>query len=538
MKKYRFLLSLVPLLISIISCQKPETFALSEDLSLSNIRATLPGTSDNFGTDSDAPHDEEITIVIPYYWPEDSFNRTSLDRVVVSGSLPNGTVVSPKLGLMDLSSPITLTLTAANGATRRHTLKAEIRKSNKALITAFKLSNGIIGRLNEVERKIYLGSLEDIGLANAEVGISPHASISPDPSQQIDYTNAKQFTVVAHDGTQVIYTVERGIPEKADQGFTSAKLLWEKSLPGLDHYGTHLQVGVAYSNGHLVIPRSDEWNDNIIPYYNANDGSYMGNLNKTGVGSRIFQVANDTRGKLLGCNLSFVYGRTFEIYKWDNVTAAPSKIITWNPENNGIAFDGQPWEVTIGRKLSVQGDLDGDAVIYATAGMKKKVLRWKIRNGVLTSQTPEILDLAVNNWDVLVHAEPIGASASDDYIVVGNGNYRPTLVNNSQIKSTFSQDMRFNTPAAKAFSFNNTTYIALADIDDPRMSGRLQIFELGSTFPVARVFDSKQFTGESNGNATASIAVSSPSQDGFTMTVYLLLTNNVLAAYELNCIVN
>lgn len=533
MKKYNLIAFIVLLLVS-WGCQQPDTFEKSGNMMISNIQATLSDGSGSFVAEGEAPYGDTIKIVIPYNYPEESSNVTPVNALIVKATLPNSTVVSPKLGLMDLTHPIDIYVTASNGDVKHHILKADIRKNAKATIEKFTLSSGLDGAINETEKKIYLISLDDIGTQTATVKLAPHATISPDPSLPLDYSKAQTFTVTSQNGKKAVYTVEKGIPNKAPSGFTATKVLWQKSLKELYGYSDYHQIGIAVSGEHLVIPISNEWAATTeIPYYSTKNASYEGSLNVTGLSGAIFQVANDSKGHILANTMAWAYGPDLNIWKWNDVKATPEKFITWSPLASGITFDN---DAAVGRKLSIQGDLEGDAMIYSTVGNSNVVVRWTVKGGVLESQTPEIINTGLPVWSYVTKAEATGNYKTDDYVLCGNG-LKPSLFNGTTKKGTFSTGLVRNFSfASKSFIFNNAKYLSIADSDDATASGKCYIFDVTGKFPVAKVFESESIlAGTANANATGDIAVGPVSTNGFTMTVYCMITNSSIVAYELNC---
>ena len=81
-------------------------------------------------------------------------------------------------------------------------------------------------------------------------------------------------------------------------------------------------------------------------------------------------MTSDDCGNMLICNLA-KNGEKLEIYKTNDPTKAPEKIITYT---NGLGVD-------IGARLHVYGDLNGNAVITATPSACQNAIRWIVRNG-------------------------------------------------------------------------------------------------------------------------------------------------------------
>lgn len=537
MKKYNFILFTFILLLG-WGCQDPDTFVKSSKTAISNFHATLSDGTGSFVAEGEAPYGDTIKLIIPYYYPEVSSNVTPVNALIVNATFPNSTTVSPKLGLMDLTKPVTLTVTASNGDIKYYVLKAEVRRSDRATIEKFKLASGLEGAINETEKKIYLITLDDIATQAATDSLAPHATISPDPSIARDYSKPQTFTVTADNGKKAIYTVEKGIPNKAAFGFTSVKVLWKKSLAELDGYSDYQQIGIAVSGEHLIIPVSPEWDySTTIPYYSTKDGSHQGSLDVTGLPSgfpnTIFQVANDSQGHILGTTMAWEYGSALNVWKWNSVTAAPEKFISWSPASSGITLARS---VTVGRKLSIQGDLNTNAMIYSAVGGSNMVVRWVVTGGVLKSQTPDIINTGLTNWGYVAKAEATGSSENDDYVLCGNG-LKPMLFNGSTQKGEFTDGaVRNFSFASKSFGFNKAKYLSIADSDDAAASGKFYIFDVSTKFPDSKLYTSESIlAGTPNYNATGDIAVGPVSANGFTMTVYCMITNSAIVAYELNC---
>ena len=549
MKKQNIFFSLLFLLVC-CACQQPDDFERSTNNTISSIQATLADGKGLFTAEGEAPYGDTIRIVLPYYFPEESDNEISADKLIVSAVLPNSTTVFPKLGLMNLSKPIDLEVSASNGTVRHHVLVADIRKSDKAEILGFKLNEaGLEGTISASEKKIYIqGFLEDVKAQTATVKLSPHATIYPDPSVVRDYSEPIEYTVTAHNGRQEVYTVEMGEPEKAEHGFTTSKLLWKKGYSEMHAFEDYRQIGIAVSGDYLVIPVSNEWAaTTAIPYYNRFNGEHEGSLSLTCKdGSsvyNIFQVANDEKGHILAMNLVFAYSWTANVtlWKWDDVKATPEPFIVWQQTDN---------TKDIGRKLSIQGDLSGDAMIYATISNSTKVLRWEVKGGVPVSHDPEILTIGVSDWSYVAKAEPTGNLKTNDWILGGVG-LRPAIYTGTDRKAEMDESALLGggyVPGMRVFTFNNAKYMALTDcsISD---GGWLQIYDISkeSDFSMKRsdekfrnfnVFTSPKMSAGAtqNVNVTGEIAVSGLSEDGFTMIVYCLMTNCELVAYELNCI--
>jgi hypothetical protein len=87
-------------------------------------------------------------------------------------------------------------------------------------------------------------------------------------------------------------------------------------------------------------------------------------------------------------------GNTFRIYKTKSVSTAPSAFISYSNSTGSI----------LGRKMSVQGSIDGDAIISAeleNANGSSSYVRWTVSGGTVGS--PEIITMTgIGNWSSAV----------------------------------------------------------------------------------------------------------------------------------------
>ena len=150
--------------------------------------------------------------------------------------------------------------------------------------------------------------------------------------------------------------------------------------------------------------------------------------------------------------------KMFCLFKWSSVTATPkllARSTDWTPVESAF----------YGRKLSVFGDLDGDAVIMATtdgttAGSVNRILKWTVKNGAIVSQDPVSI-VYPKAWGWVAKAIPTGTKATDNYFVCSNLPIFIDYVNGSDnsILNSFSSNylpaLRDATPALTYFEFNN-----------------------------------------------------------------------------------
>ncbi|MDR3713055.1 MAG: DUF5018 domain-containing protein [Puia sp.] len=533
------------------SCAKiaPAFTVKSSAKSLSALYLTFADGTGGFSPDTSASNDSAIIIRIPWYYPDGSYTQTSLDSLIITGSIPNSSYMSPAFGLTNFTTPKKYTLTAQNGTKETFTITVVRTHSSKAAITSFKLNeaniNGVI--VGDTVTIPYAGTT--LTGQTATVELSNYATISPDPTISRDYSNPVQYTVTADDGTKVVYTVKLGMPVKVAKGISKVTMLWSKSAGDLS-FTDYRQISIAVSGGYFLLPVSNEWvSGSQVQYYSCKTGGYAGSLNVTGV-ERLYAIANDSMGKVVGIN-SLYAGNNVCLYEWDNVTAAPkllAKTTDWS--SVGGAF--------YGRKISVYGNLSGDAVIMATTdgtggGGVNNILKWTVKGGAIVSQDPEVITYPVA-YDYVAKAVPTGPESSSDFFFCSNSPSFMTYVNGTShaveysFSSNFVASPRGNTPALTWFTFNNASFAAV--VDASAYSSALHIFDvtdpsvIGTSATSANYSSFHVFDGSSsyvscpdpNYNVTAEIAVGPVSADGYTMPVYFLVTNGGVVAYELSCV--
>jgi hypothetical protein len=521
----------------------------SSSNSMTTLQATFADGTGGFSPVETAPYPENITINVPWYYPEGSYTETSLDSMILTATLPNSAYMKPALGLADLTKPVTYKLTAQNGDVQTYVITAVRTKSSKCLIKSFKLNEANISTVIVGNKVVIPFTSTDLTNQTATVSLSYYATISPDPAVAHDYSNPVEYTVTAADGTAAVYTVQLGAVVKVAQGFATSKLLWSKSAGDLG-FTDYAQISMAVSDDYLVLPNSNEWvSGSILDYYSRSTGEHVGTMDVTGV-ERLYSVANDTNGVIVGIN-SIYASEYVKLYMWDNVTSTPVVLAT----STSWSCVGSTF---YGRKLSVYGDLKHDAVIMATtdgsdAGGANNVLRWTVKDGAIVSQDPDYITYPTA-FGYVAKAVPVGAGSASNYFLCSNSASYIDYVNgsNNNVITSFSSGWlaspRGLTPALTYFEFNKAKYAAV--IDASAYSSAMHIFNISSTSLISTSYsDGKYstfhvFDGESdylscpdaNWNVTGEIAVGPVSSDTYTIDVYFLCTNGGIAAYQLSCI--
>jgi hypothetical protein len=516
---------------------------------LSTLYVTFADGTGGFKPTVAEPYPDNLTVEIPWYYPEGSYHETKLDSLFVTATLPNSSYLTPAFGLTNLTQSKTYSLRAQSGDIHTYTITAVRKRSNEAEIKAFKLNEAGIDAVIVNNKVIIPYTTDDLTHQTATFELSYYAKISPDPTTVHDYSQPVQYTVTADDGTQVVYTVQLGNPVKVAQGFYSVKKLWTKSAGDLG-FDDYRQISIAVSGNYLVLPTSNEWaGGSAIKYYDRKTGTFAGNLNVNGANG-IYSIANDSKGHLVGINNLYA-GENVCLFKWNDVSSAPqllARSTNWSSVSSEF----------YGRKISVYGDITSNAVIMATtdgtnAGGANRILKWVIQNGSLISQDPEVITYPkVFGW--VAKAVPTGSNATDNYFMCSN---LPVFMDyvkgtdnsiNYSFSSNYLPSMRDATPALTYFEFNNGKYASI--IDASSYSSAMHIFDVtdpsliptpssSGSYAKFHVFDGEAdylACPSPNWNITGDIAVGPVSADGFTMEVYFLVTNGGIVAYRLSCI--
>jgi hypothetical protein len=432
-------------------------------------------------------------------------------------------------------------------------VKGEIRKSSEGLIKDFSLpSLGLSGVINEAAKTISLVAIGDLEPALVNVTLSYHASISPDPrTTELDYNSDVELTVTAHDGvTQNVYTVKKEVPEKLAYGIRtgSAKLMFAKKLKAdLGITVDNLTGGIAATGDHVVLNTRNAGS----VYIDAKTGEKLGEIDLGAITGSLtnFYSTADADGNVLICNLAPNAG-SFKIWKLTSLTATPELMIEWD---GGVA---------IGRKFSIQGSIDGDAIITApihAAG--QQIARWIVVGGVLSSQTPEIVTMSglakgwTTNVDVVstsntdLTADYFVASYSDNTFAWVDGvtntvsssldaistNYIPNAVDYTEFNNAKYSTLNW----VNSFSWGSADAIWLLDVsNDANFSGNL---ETGTCNAVVWEAERNIYGGKSidppvvNANGTGDVALR-VSEDGYYMYLYFMFTNGYVVGYQFDCI--
>lgn len=546
------IISVIAFLMSISACHSPEEFNPTVERNIiNNLTASFPDddSDDNSFTSEIDYTNHVITVVFPYNYPKLSDNvlqLSDLKKMRVIADLDNNVYVYPTLLFMDMTKDNFITVKDQTGTSTEYKVVAEIRKSNECAITKFNLTSlGLSGIINESSKTISLISLESIGEVLADVSISHGATISPDPrTVALNYDQDQKITVTAQNGTtKSTYTVKKEIPEKIAAGLrvNSAKLIWAKKLTDIGISSSDMTTGIAVTNDYVVI---NERAKNPI-YLNAKNGEKAGTMSISFAGSLTnFYTTSDKEGNILFTNLTPNAGPAFTVWKASGVDQAPEKYIEFTTS------------LAMGRKLSVSGSLNNNAIItapiYATSG---QFARWQVENGVLKSQTPDIITAqGIGGWGTnadVIYSDP--TDPTSDYFttfyaeprnlcwmdgktnsiknkgVALDGNYVPNAVDHA----VFNKVEYVASNLVNPWSWGTADNIYLFDLS----SGSLgtQAIDFGSTGLGINGNYGSKILGNTNGNYCGDVVLK-VSDDGYYMYIYFMFCNGYVGCVQCDCI--
>lgn len=545
MKNLMFLIIAVSFMLG--SCKQVDEIVRNQNNELGDIYATKDGMgSQRLFEPRYSLNNDTIYFDVPYFYPVDSDNETDLARIILRSTVPSDAIVTPALGnVMDVSKPFELKIKSGSGQVRSYVVvfkKVGDLSVKSATVT---LTNGeeIDAIVNGQEIIFFIVPGTNISNAVLSYEINKHSRASITNQSVIDLSQDRSFQVTGVDGVVKNYTIKVQEPVKLNYGVGINRRLWLKSSSELGQAGG-LDVSMALSGNYLVaVIRS---NPAVYRVYDRQTGAYVQNMVNPIVGNS-FMIKNDTVGNLLTSSYSARNAR-FLMYKYTSPTDAnPVKLIDWvNNTSTTVATDGG-----VGRRVHVYGNLNANAVIMATIGNSKSIYRWRVSNGTLVNNTPELIEYqnvlgASGHMGFYPEAQPISGEANANYFInyasdlaLVNGTTQQKIVGFSLTPSVVGTT-RTGIGFAK---FNNANFLAVVKYQANTVTrARLGLFDVTETSKIAlpftdpryatfSMYESEDFTSISNPNGTSDICIGF-SPDKERMQVYMLLTNGGIMAHE------
>lgn len=494
----------------------------------------------------------DYVIPIPYYYPEESDYVPSEDmkNMKVTAKLENNCFLSPGLGVLDLTKKNEFTYTNPYGEQKKITISGQLTHLNKCAIKSFMAEPGdLSGVIDEDSKTISLVTMDDLSKMTADVVLDPHATISPDPSVPHDFNDGFEFTVTADNGVdKSTYKVMKQIPQKMDNGYRagSEKELFVNDMTTLgvkDPNAIHPTLACV---GNFVVLNLG---DGSAPqYFRKATGSKVGTI-ALGEAKATGAITSDNAGNMLICNYAD-NGQTLNIYKTNDVTKAPTKLISYT---NGLG-------VGIGARLHVQGDLNSNAVITATPYSCNNAIRWIVKDGRVGN--PENILMSVAAWGaqddaakvVGVDAEGKNGSIVDYY---QGGVCQMYYLSDWKTPANLVQDNSgnawgYNTAAIDVRPFNKARYLALFEMGywpDWGLTGHIYLYDASNLASVTGTTDGSSMlkyaytipdnfgsVGYASDGRFADVLVT-PSEDGYFLYIfYASNTHLSFGGIQVDCI--
>lgn len=543
------LIAIVLMIFGLNSCQQIADLAPSvSHKGINSITASFvnDASSENSFTSEIDSVKGIITVVFPYNYPTTSntvLTMSELTHMKVVANLDDNVTITPELLYMDFTKDNYITVTDQSRKKKGYKIVAEIRKSAECKITSFELASlGLSGIVNEDLKTISMISIDPLGSVLANVVISHGATMQPDPTKQaLNYDNDVQITVTAQNGTNSsVYTVKKAVPSKTTFGLRSgsAKVLWSKKL-NTDLGITALNVtgGIAATKDYVVVNTRNQ----ASIYLDRKTGAIAGTVNMNGIVGSLVNFYNtcDDNDNILLCNLAPNAG-SFKIWKIKGVTGTPVPFIEWN---GGLA---------IGRKLSVKGSIDGDAIITAPiCAAGNQFARWQVKGGTLQSQTPDIITISglggswSNNCDIVYTDK---SNPNSDYFAAYYASpYQFAWVNGAtNAVKAFGPAISSNwvSNATDYTVFNNCPYAVQNSINSFTWGSddTIYLYDVSTTSGLGSALWSAPIgtyggkdNGGANANGTGDVALK-VSDNGYYMYLYFMFTNGCVVCVQYDCI--
>lgn len=549
-------LGLVSMLFA--SCQKPEELIPSDVKNgINSFTAKFPGDNseeNEFKAEIDYVN-HIINVVFPYTYPANTTGHLTMEKLTnmrVSAGLDDNVIVSPALLYMDLSKPNHITVTDAQKKVIDYTVTAEIRKSNLCQVLEFNIpSHELSGVINEGTKTISLIAESSI-TALADVKLSFGATIRNYPNPTVDectYSKDEpvEFVVRAQDGkTEAKYKVVVSEPELLEKGLRpgSEKMLWHVPMSEVGMSNLLMTTSMALTSDYVVFNTRGE----DMFYIDRKTGKPAGSISVGFKGSLAnFSCASDNADHILVANLAKA-GEEWVVYRWDGVKSYPKKYLTFTTD------------AVIGRRFSVIGDLDGDAIITAPTfegAPKAGFYRWLVRGGVLGEPEFIAINLSLSaawnyNCDV-IYSDPsdekadyflasyagISALAGDNRAHVwmdGKTNKQkyfskgisPNWVPNAVDVCKFNGGSYFVSNSVNSFTWGSDDMVYFYDLGNENLDQTYWTSDKG-------IYGAFVNCGEANANAYGDVCLG-VSQNGVYMYMYFFFAGGQVGAVQFDCL--
>lgn len=457
--------------LSFAACQEPEVLLPAEaNKGINNLTVypTWDGyhTADASGFTSKIDYEKRvITIQVPYTLPVESDNVQKLEdykKVWVQFNLDDNATLEPKLTTIDLTQTYKVTLTDQKKEQSEWTIKAALAKSSACDIESFAIPSlgltAVIDKSSATASLIYFEQLKNVF---AEVVVSPHAKIVPDPATTAFWCSPdepKKFTVIAQDGvTSREWTLQQTEPARVEEGIRpeSGKMLWTTKLSAAGVAKLDMTTGIAVTDDYVILNTRGE--DPIV--LDAKKGTTVGTMSLGSIkgATSSYYMTSDHKGHIVINNRVPDDGGVFRVWRMRDINSTPELFIEYATTD------------VYGDHISVWGDVYGDATVQAaycgwTSTGSTSTLTWTVKDGQTVSMQPYWCQISgVGGW-TNGDAIRLGTDATADFLACGYSMNQLTWVDGAtntalnyvQGTLTGNEGMK----AVDAVPFNSINYVA------------------------------------------------------------------------------
>jgi hypothetical protein len=395
MKLFRYIAGIACLLAA-AACHKPDALFNGGDSEIRAIYVKFAGTDKQYpGVVGKGTVSFEVPI---YQAGTDPLVETDISKMEIVASIPVGATINPGLvGIKDLTNPMEITVTAANGTQQKYTLSA--RK------TGMNYTKGLLEFTvkKEGQTKVYQSSLAApykdgdtlfIDIPNTpkdpldqtkllvHVKLEPTCTMTPvlKEDEPVDFTKPLEIKVT--DGVGTIRTHFIAI---RPANFTKARFreVWFRSVDELGLTRANIK-NLAVSNDYFFIPEFQDWSaDGKLQVFSAADGKLVKKIDPPTTFS--YRVATDAQGRFLISTWN-ESGKGFIVYRYNDLQSNPEQIL------NLVSWDDPqfiPAQLGI-NKVNFTGDAKaGKAYMYTTM-TNGQYYAWEFTNGTPLSPRPVV----------------------------------------------------------------------------------------------------------------------------------------------------
>ena len=201
--------------------------------------------------------------------------------------------------------------------------------------------------------------------------------------------------------------------------FLSKTELWKKK-GSLMNFSDHNNRSIGISGDYIVV--HDRSAKGANRYYDIETGEEAGVLSNEGVDIDALHMITDDAGNIITGSFTPGTGSELRLFWWNGVKATPKLLLTWisDAPNN------------IGRKFFVKGDMTKLAYLYATVSNNDMFYRWEIKDGKVTSATPDKIEFEHPNtggWGINGKIVPVSVGKNSNYFINSSRVVRITYMN-------------------------------------------------------------------------------------------------------------